>query len=162
MPYAEVAPVLDERVRGLCLKPYPLHPRGCPNFGRVPRCPPRVPLVWVRYDLSRPCYVVWSRFDLGAHAQRMRALHPGWSDRQVRCCRYWQGTARKRLEAEVALFSREHAGYAVDTCPEAGGVDVTATMRLVGVELDWPPVSIVVHVALAAVEKRSTGGGIGS
>ena len=71
MPYAEVAPVLDERVRGLCLKPYPLHPRGCPNFGRVPRCPPRVPLVWVRYDLSRPCYVVWSRFDLGAHAQKV-------------------------------------------------------------------------------------------
>lgn len=37
MPYVEVVPVVDPSVRELCRRPYSLHPRGCPKFGRVMR-----------------------------------------------------------------------------------------------------------------------------
>ena len=36
----------------------------------------------------------------------------------------------------------------VDYRPEAGGVDVTATMKKIGVNLEWPPEHMVYLVAL--------------
>lgn len=32
--------------------------------------------------------------------------------------------------------------------PEACGVDVTATMKLIGIDLEWPPVNVAYQVAL--------------
>ena len=154
MPYFEVVPVVDPSVRELCRRPYPLHPRGCPNFGKVARCPPKARLFGDVYDLARPCYAVFSAFDLGAHVERTRVVHPRWSDRQLRNCLYGQGTARKLLRKEVDGFSRKKPGYDVTECPEAMGVNVTETMRRAGLVLEWPPVQTVVHVALAAIRKE--------
>jgi hypothetical protein len=148
MPWAEVSPVVDPSVRGLCRRPYPGHPAGCPNHGRVDRCPPRAPLLRDLLDLSLPTWVVWVTFDLGSHVARMRVSHPGWSERQLRCCLYWQGTARRELRGELARFAVECPGLEGTWCPEALGVDVTATMRKVGVELEWPPRGSATLVAL--------------
>lgn len=156
MPYATVVPVIDPSVRALCKRPYPLHPRGCPNFGKD-RCPPKVRLYGDVYDLARPCYAIWSAFDLGAHVERMRVAHPRWSDRQLRNCLYWQGTARKLLRKEISGFCWKKPGYDVTECPEAMGVNVTETMRRAGIVLEWPPIQMVVHVALAATFKGSVG-----
>jgi hypothetical protein len=40
------------------------------------------------------------------------------------------------------------------TCPEACGVDVTATMASIGVALEWPPVSTAYQVALVGSPGR--------
>lgn len=80
----------------------------------------------------------------------MRASNPAWTSRQLECCLYWQPTARKQLAAEIKQFLWSHAGYVADTCPEAGGVNVTETLRRVGVDLEWPPKRIVRQVAIAA------------
>jgi hypothetical protein len=53
------------------------------------------------------------------------------------------------------MFLHTHSGYAADACPEAGGVNVTDTLRLVGIELEWPPQKIVRQVAIAAVPRSA-------
>lgn len=153
MPHVSVTPVIDPSVRGLCPRPYEGHPRGCPNFGRAARCPPRAPLLDRVYDAEGPFFAIYSTFDLGEHVARMRERHPGWSPRQLLCVLYWQGTARKRLRGEIASFRRDHAEreWLVETTPEALGLDVSATMREAGVELPWPPSSVAYCVALAGL-----------
>jgi hypothetical protein len=98
-------------------------------------------------DLSKEVIVVWNRFDLGAHVERMRRRHPEWTRRQLRNCYYWQGTARKQLRERVHAVTD---GKCLSTtyCPEGNGVDVTATMSAVGIRLDWPPKRWAYQVAL--------------
>jgi len=99
-------------------------------------------------DLGRPVYVVWTTFAIGDHARRMKAKHPGWSDRQAYCCLYWQGGARKRLREKLRLALYETNSSRSTFCPEANGVNVTATMASLGIVLDWPPLEVAYQVAL--------------
>jgi predicted metal-binding protein len=139
-----------------CLRPYPGHKKGCPNYGRKQGCPPDIKLFEEVFDVSKPVFAIINEFDLGSHVENMRAKHPGWSDRQLRCCLYWQKTARKQLMEKIKNFYRQcekdigHS-YHVTICPEAMGVDVTSTLLVSGVEMEWPPVKIARQVALAAV-----------
>ena len=141
--------ILDYSVRALCRRPYPGHPRGCPNVGYRVSCPPCAP-IWENVLELSPVWVIWIVFDFGGHVARMRRLHPDWSQRQLECCLYWQGAARKALRAEISAFLAEHQGLVVTTCPEGMGVDVTATMKDCGVVLEWPPQQWAVQVAMAA------------
>lgn len=141
--------VLDPKMRGLCRLPYPLHPKGCPNFNHKEGCPPACPTFDQRVCLSSPVFAIVNEFDLAAHVEKMRAANPKWSQRQLECCLYWQPTARKQLASEIKRFLWQHAGYIADPCPEAGGVNVTETLRRAGVELEWPPRHIVRQVAIA-------------
>lgn len=162
MPHAEVVPVVDARVRGLCVLPYPLHPRGCPCFRKKRGCPPDAPRLEEVYDLSVATYVVWNVFPLGDHARSMHVLHPGWSERQARCCLYWQPRARAQLKLEIVEYLKNGCRLVgadlVARCPEAMGLDVTATMRSAGVVLEWPPVEHAVQVAFAGCPRRSARG----
>jgi len=94
MPSAIVVPVVDLSVRGLCPKPYPLHARGCPNFGKKAGCPPQCGTISKVLDLSAPVWAIWNVFDFGGHVAKMRVAHPDWSGRQLACCLYWQPKAR--------------------------------------------------------------------
>ena len=147
----QVVPVVDHSVRGLCVRPYPGHKKGCPNFGKRGSCPPSARFVEDVIDLSKPVFAVYNVFDLGAHVAKMKLKHPGWSVRQLRNCLYWQGGARKRLRELVRESVRDDT--VVLFCPEACGVDVTETMRNAGVVLEWPPVNLTYQVALVGVRK---------
>lgn len=105
-------------------------------------------------DLSQPTWVVWSTFDLGGHVRRMQAKHPDWSDRQLRCCLYWQPRARKILGCAVVDFLVEHPGLHVLWTPEACGVNVTATMAKAGEILEWPPRETTYQVVVAGSWKE--------
>ena len=156
--WREVRLVYEPAVRELCTEPYPGHPRGCPNWGKRATCPPRSPLLPEFFDLSEPTFVIWNAFDLATHARRMRDRHPTWSDRQVYCCLYWQPKARKQLREHVRAFAKQHRGMSVSPVPEAMGVNVTATMKVAGIELEWPPRKIACQVAIAGKRKgRATG-----
>lgn len=141
----------EPKVRGLCVKPYPLHSKGCPNFDKKEGCPPRAPQLPHFFDLTKPCYVIYNVFDFGAHVAKMRESHPSWSERQVTCCLYWQAGARKALRGLVENFHSDHPGYASASCPEAMGLNVTATMEALGVELEWPPKTKALQVAFAGI-----------
>jgi len=163
MPFAQVQPVIQLSVRGLCTKPYQGHPRGCPNWDKKDGCPPQARPLGEVMDLKRPIYVVWNRFNLGAHVDKMQIKHPKWSERQIYCCLYWQTAARKQLQWEISealmdIIQFTDFGPGDDplilTCPEACGVNVTATLELTGQrDVEWPPIRVAYQVALIGHKK---------
>lgn len=160
MPCAFVKPVLDESVRKLCYRPYPNHKKGCPNYGKRPVCPPQAPLLSEFLDLNYKVMAVWVAMDFAAHVQRMKEKHPNWSQRQLECCLYWQGTMAKRLRrwteyqlTRTILFDTDKPLVAT-YCPEAMGVNVTETMkRFTQVRLEWPPQNIVYKISFVGVAR---------
>jgi len=154
MPYRIVEPVIDVGVRCLCRRPYYKHPKGCPNFGKRDTCPPKCPELKDVFNLDKSIYVIWNVFNFKKHCDRMREKHPNWSKRQIECCLYWQGTARKNLREEIARFKWEHALLKIVMCPEAMGVNITKTMESIDQVLEWPPVWKTYQVALAGVPKN--------
>lgn len=149
MGWAEVKLVMLDCPPGdLCRRRYPGHPRGCPNYGTRPSCPPAARPIGEIVDLSRPVYVVWNAFAFAEHVRRMKRMHPEWSDRQARCCLYWQRGARRDLKGEVKALTGGSTRYVVLMCPEACGVNVTDTMKTIGIVLEWPPINITYQVAV--------------
>lgn len=146
---ALVRPVFQPDVRELCWRPYHNHPKGCPNYGKRPSCPPAAKLLPELIHVDRPIYAIWTRFNLAKHVKKLGQKHPDWSSRQLRCCLYWQGTARKKLREEIAAFKYCHTGLRILMCPEANGVNVTATMQSIGITLLWPPIKWAYQVVLA-------------
>jgi hypothetical protein len=74
--------------------------------------------------------------------EKMKALHPGWSERQCKCVLYWQAGARKVHKAFAksvyAGFLTEHEGYWMTDSPEAMGTDMTRSLNKSGLLLEWP------------------------
>ena len=150
-----VEPVIDLAVRKLCFKAYYNHPKGCPNFGKRGICPPQAPLINQFFDLNKRIIAIVVHFNLGLHRKQMKARHPNWSKRQCECCLYWQGRLRKDLKQRIRhnlnrpiLF--DDGNLVATDCPEAMGVDVTATMKNVGIILEWPPRSF--HLTLSLTQ----------
>lgn len=137
------------------MSPYPNHKAGCPNYIKRPSCPPKARLLYDIIHPDRPIYVVFNVFDFGAHVAKMKARHPEWTDRQTANCLYWQGTARKQLKEKVRIFMSDKKGMLVIYCPEASGVNVTATMKEIGEYLEWPPKTKTYQVALVGTSMRS-------
>lgn len=140
--------VIDPSVRALCVRPYSNHPKGCPNFGKRSSCPPQARLVTDVFSMEAGFWLVWIEFDFATHCRKMREKHPEWSQRQIECCLYWQNTANKMLREVVTKFYKEHCNWRGTTCPEAMGINVTESMRQIGIKLEWPPLNIVRKVAL--------------
>jgi len=149
--------VIDYDVRMLCATPYPNHPKGCPNLGVKAGCPPQAKFFDKVYDVDKGIWIAWIGFDFASYCRKMRRKHPDWSQQQVECCLYWEGKADKMLRDEVGDLAYNLSGtgeaWQVTFCPEAMGVNVTETMKLVGVELEWPPKKIVRKVAIFGVHK---------
>jgi hypothetical protein len=158
--FAEVAPayLVPGKTMELCRRPYPGHARGCPNFTKKKGCPPGAKPLADVLDLTRPLWAAWNCFLFGEHVAHFKKKHPRWSKRQLECCLYWQGTARKQLSMVIEVALAQFPASAKDTvvlrCPEAHGVNVTATMLSLGVKLEWPPVTVAYQVALIGVAKR--------
>ena len=154
MPFSLVKPVIDFSVRLLCYKAYPGHKRGCPNYDRRYSCPPKCPKINQVINLKKPIYIIWNMFDFYKHCQKMLSLHPKWSDRQVKCCLYWQGKARKQLQNEIRKFRQDHPNNQVLYPPEAYGINITGTMKTIGIKLEWPPINFTYQVAIAGKELK--------
>lgn len=149
----EVRPVIMGR-HDLCLRPYPNHKNGCPNYGTKKGCPPGVPMFDSFYDLSKSIYAIYNVFDFKGHVDRMKVKHPNWSKRQLDCCLYWQNTARKKLKEKINEFIfLADERYVVNTVPEAMGVNVTETMKKIGIELEWPPGNVAYQIAMAGIPR---------
>ena len=150
---SEVTPIIDYNVKKLCVKPYHNHKFGCPNWNKREGCPPKAKKFEDIVDMQKPIYCIWNKFDLGRHIEKMRVAHPKWSKYQLRCCLYWQGTARKQLRKSIERHKRFFSGIVL-TVPEAHGVNVTETMKRLGIELEWPPEKYAYQIALAGSPKR--------
>jgi len=65
---------------------------------------------------------------------------------------YWQGTARKQLKEKVSEFLKKYPEFLVINCPEAQGVNLTETMRLINIELEWPPRCWAYQISVAGLK----------
>lgn len=149
MNWSKAAIVIDPLVRKLCYRPYPNHKKGCPNYGKKVGCPPEAPIINGILDVNQPIWAIWNIFDFAGHCKNMQNKHPGWSKRQTECCLYWQPKARKQLRTIIKDFLIGHRGLIIVQCPEACGVDLTATMQSIGHQLEWPPKIKTYQIVLA-------------
>jgi hypothetical protein len=150
----QVFPIIDYAMRGMCAKPYPGHPKGCPKFNAgYPECPPDAMRFYSYFNIDDRVYAIVNEFNLEAQVRKMRTSHPDWSERQARNCYYWQKGARAELRRKIGivLSNRDFKGYDFTMVPEAMGVDITWTLEKAGIILEWPPVNIVRQVALLGV-----------
>lgn len=139
---------INLKAREWCKLPYPGHPNGCPNYGKNDTCPPKAPLVDKIFDLSQQHWFIVEEFNLQDHMEKMRTKHSGWSDRQLKCCLYWQRGVRFRLIEHVREFQRTHPLSIYTLVPEAMGVQVINTARKVGIPMETKPQKIVRKIAL--------------
>ena len=154
MNYSQVTVKLDKKMRALCVFAYPGHPKGCPNFDKRHDCPPKIGFFEDIFDIKSPIFAIWNIFDIEAHVNKMKDKHANWSERQLKCCLYWQPGARKKLKENIISFMREHPGYSATACPEAMGVNITETMNSIGIKLEWPPEKNAYQIALAGIKIR--------
>ena len=148
--------VTSSKVGEWCLLPYPNHKGGCPNYGRK-GCPPGAGSIGDLVDLSQPIYLVAAAFNLEYQAEKMRKKYPHWTDRQCRCCLYWQGKVRAHLRRAARAAMGFLGCDAYVYCPEGYGVNVFVTARLAGLKLDKTRrIKIDHHVALIGTKKEST------
>jgi len=140
-------------VRTLCIAPYYGHPKGCPNFGKKPDCPPKAPLFLDLY--TKVVFVISVRFDFAGYIMMRSIEHPDWSDRMLRNPLYWQGHVNKHLRKYVFGTIKQTAFRHLKAVfnPEGMGIDVTSTCDSVGIKLEWPPEKYVHKVALLAKPK---------
>ena len=139
--------VLNPKAHGpWCQMPYPGHPHGCPNFGKRSDCPPEVAMIDTAFDLNRPHWFIVETFDLKAQMERMKALHPTWTERQQRNCLYWQGGVRTRLRHQITQFIGFRPLFWTMN-PEAMGINVLQTARRVGIPIATKPKDMVFKIA---------------
>ena len=147
--FIQVDPVIDVGMRKCCLLPYPNHVKGCPNWGKRDICPPKAPLLSESLDLTAPVYAIYNIFDFKGHVEKIRDKHPQWTERQLKCCLYWQPKARKQLKEKIRKFMEIFRDLTIIINPEAQGVNLTATMKKVGIILEWPPENVTYQIVLA-------------
>ncbi|HUS88307.1 MAG TPA: hypothetical protein VMW91_02880 [Desulfosporosinus sp.] len=56
---------------------------------------------------------------------------------------------------DVEYYLEGRGNWKTTYCPEAMGVNVTATMKNLGIELEWPPQNVVHKVAIIGIRKES-------
>jgi hypothetical protein len=160
---------ISELPRKWCSRPYPGQSHGCPNVGKkrslrgirkdlqsrvIRECPrreePQIRLLNEIFDLSKPVYIIYQIFNMGAYAEKLRTGSNKLKTRgQWYNKRYWQQVARKKLYDKIEKFLDSHKGTIVDICPEAHGVNFVTLMPEVGIQLKWyrpwPPEHDILH-----------------
>jgi len=142
----------SKKIQNYCLLPYDGHKKGCPNYKKKDGCPPGLPLIDKLIDFEREIYVIYTEFEIGKHAEKMKANLPNWSEKKLYCCLYWQPRARKKQIAEEKKALEELKIDKIVRVPEAYGVDVDKLMKNLGVELEWPPRKISRIVSIGGFE----------
>lgn len=129
-----------------CKNKYPGFKNGCPNYNKKEGCPP-CELIDSVLDFSTEIYLIYTEFNIGEFAERMKKKHPEWTEKQCFNSRLWQMKARKEHRIETEKFKREF-GLDFISQPERKGVDVNLLFTRLGMKLEWPPRKISRVVSL--------------
>lgn len=151
---------IEERTREMCRLPYPGHPKGCPNYGKVARCPPEAPMVGSFIDLDEQHWIVIQEFNLAAWVTLMQDKHPAWTDAQLRNPRLWQSGVKRRLREGVEEFINGRRELVYTLVPEAMGVNVFRTLIPLGVAIKARPKRMIYKVALVGYDVKEVGLGV--
>jgi predicted metal-binding protein len=153
--------IMSKNVRSWCKLPYIRHPRGCPNYGKNPLCPPTIPYRKDILNKYNDFHLFCARFDIESYMARKKEIHPDRTDAQLRNLIYWQQSVKKRLK-DAILASRIHysefftAGGGMMQRPsmECVGIFVFATLQRNHIEFDRKAEKYVTLVALTCGHKQ--------
>ena len=139
--------------RSMCIRPYKNHKNGCPNFGRLPTCPPNIPCMYDQvFDIS-DVYAVVTKFNLYEYFDERREANPNLAEGQIRNLRIWQPKTLRDNDYAIRDFYLEHPekkDYVSTRLLECMGVDVVHTMQEVGIEIKFPPGEYVYRISFVA------------
>lgn len=144
-----VYPYLIRTPADYCQLPYPGHRKGCPMFGTRDCCPPRAKRLDEVYDIYNYSGLSYVAFNLEWYAKEMKNEHPNWTEKQCKCCLYWQGSVRKVLKnfCEKVIKEMRAGDFSYEMIPEAMGLDVFKTMANLDIILERNPQKVVYKVA---------------
>ncbi len=139
--------------RSMCIKPYKNHKFGCPNFGKLITCPPRIPCMYDQiFDISE-VYAIVTKFYLEEYFNKRRKNRPELAEGQIRNIRVWQPIALKENDYAISEFYKENtdkSDFVSTRLLECMGVDVIKTMKEVGIEIKFPVGEFAYRIAFAA------------
>ena len=139
--------------RSMCIKPYKNHKNGCPNFGRLPTCPPSIPCMYDQIFDTSDVYAIVTKFNLEEYFNKRRQNRSDLAEGQIRNLRVWQPIAIKENDYAISEFYKENPDkrdYISTRLLECMGVDVINTMREVGIEIKFPIDSYAYRIAFVA------------
>lgn len=153
----------------LCKLPYPGHPNGCPNiiknldlgipgYKKNTKCPPFALKLDEKYNLKLDKYLVYVKFNIKKQKEKMKLLHPEWSNRQCKCLLYWQKSVVKELRKESCNFVNHRYietqnDYNFELIPEAMGLHVFETAEYHGIKLEKHPENYIYKITFIGVLK---------
>ena len=141
--------ILTDKIGKWCQLPYPNHKKGCPNYNKSERCPPKSKKVDEVFDLNKSHWFLLYRFDIGIHAENMKIKHPKWSKKQCRCVLYWQNKIRKKLKEMYIEMKKKEPELIYTDIPEAMGINVIYTIKKnFSIPIDVKPDDIIFKVSL--------------
>lgn len=139
--------------RSMCVRPYKNHKYGCPNFGKLPTCPPNIPCMYDEiFDIS-DVYAVVTKFYLEEYFDKRRKNRPDLAEGQIRNIRVWQPIAIKENDYAISEFYQENPNkkdYVATRLLECMGVDVISTIKEVGIEIKFPVEDYAYRIAFVA------------
>ena len=139
--------------RSMCIRPYKNHKYGCPNFGKLPTCPPNIPCMYDQiFDIS-DVYAIVTKFYLEKYFNKRREKRPDLAEGQIRNIRIWQPIALKENDYAISEFYKENPSkndYVSTRLLECMGVDVIRTMKEVGVEIKFPVTEYAYRISFIA------------
>ena len=137
----------------MCIRPYKNHKNGCPNFGKLPTCPPNIPCMYDQIFDTTDVYAIVTKLNLKSYFDKRRERRPDLAEGQIRNIRVWQPTALKENDYAISEFYRENSGkkdYISTRLLECMGVDVINTMKEVGLEIKFPVEDYAFRIAFIA------------
>lgn len=151
--------IFSEKIREFCLKPYPGHKKGCPNYNKNPLCPPLAPY---RKDILKKhskFILVWATFDFATYKEEMKEIHLDWSAKQISCVLYWQGSLKKLIKNYISELQYDElfgcgSGFLNSQSIESAGINVFSTLKLNNIYYEIKPVHNIVLVALLCMKKK--------
>jgi len=126
-----------DTVYSLCTQNYYLHKYGCPNFGEKEGCPPNVLHISQQYDLDS-INMLLLKFPFNSYISQKKETHPDWSMRALCNPRHWQNHLKASLNEYWDNVKEKYPDYKVIRNPEAQGVNVQETLKLLDIDLCWP------------------------
>ena len=143
----------EEQPRSLCIKTYPGHPEGCPNYGKNEECPPKIPAMYDWIFDTRDVYAVITEFDLLAWYEYRRKRKPYLPEGQIKNKMYWQTKDKAKNELAVKDFYKQYPekkDYVYTNYLECMGVHLVKTLEENGINLEFPVKDFSRRISLVA------------
>ncbi len=156
--------IFSEDVEEWCLRPYPHHPNGCPNFNNH-LCPPYAPFLREYIDNYNHFYLVYAKFNLAKYKELRKEENPEFfnSEDRLKCLLYWQNSVKKLLKEKIERLINQNTELLIAGCGsgmkikgynydvhsmEAMGVNVFSTLKLNKIPFELRPKNLIILCSL--------------